>query len=80
MGDRELAVANTSKCEEEKVKGENGKKAAINLTRESHKVKVTEKDRVVLVDKSHKIFANLERRNIIPEKDKNDFSRESYQC
>ena len=36
-------------------------------------VKVTEKDLVDLVDKSNKIFANLERRNIIQEKEKNYF-------
>ena len=37
MVDRELAVVNTSKCEEEKIKGENGNNAAINLRRESQK-------------------------------------------
>ena len=37
MVDRELAVVNTSKCEEEKIKGENGNNAAINLRRESPK-------------------------------------------
>ena len=36
-------------------------------------VKVTEKDLVDLVDKSNKIFANLERRNIIQEKEKSHF-------
>ena len=36
-------------------------------------VKVTEKDLVDLVDKSNKIFADLERRNIIQEKEKNYF-------
>ena len=36
-------------------------------------VKVTEKDLADLVDKSNKIFANLERRNIIQEKEKNNF-------
>ena len=36
-------------------------------------VKGTEKDLVDLVDKSNKIFANLERRNIIQEKEKNYF-------
>ena len=29
-GDRDLAVGNTSKCKEEKTKGENGKNAAVN--------------------------------------------------
>ena len=36
-------------------------------------VKVTEKDLVDLVDKSNKIFVDLERRNIIQEKEKNYF-------
>ena len=36
-------------------------------------IKVTEKDLVDLVDKSNKIFANLERRNTIQEKEKNYF-------
>ena len=36
-------------------------------------VKVTEKELVDLVDKSNKIFAKLERRNIIQEKEKNYF-------
>ena len=36
-------------------------------------VKVTEKDLEDLVDKSNKIFPNLERRNIIQEKEKNCF-------
>ena len=36
-------------------------------------VKVTEKDLVDLVDKSNKIFANLDRKNIIHEKEKNYF-------
>ena len=36
-------------------------------------VKVTEKDLAVLFDKSKKIFANLERRNIIQEKEKKYF-------
>ena len=35
--------------------------------------KVTEKDLADLVDKSNKIFANLERRNIIQKKEKNYF-------
>ena len=47
MGDRELAVGNTSKCEEEKIKGENGKKAAINLTRESHKSCLDKKSNLI---------------------------------
>lgn len=34
--DRDLAVRNTSKCEEEKTKGENGKNSAINLTAETN--------------------------------------------
>ena len=36
-------------------------------------VKVAEKDLVDLVDKSNKIFANLDRKNIIHEKEKNYF-------
>ena len=36
-------------------------------------VKVTEKDLVDLVDKNNKIFVDLERRNIILEKEKNYF-------
>ena len=39
----------------------------------SKEVKVTEKDLVDFVDKSNRIFANLERRNIIQEKEKNYF-------
>ena len=35
------------------------------------KLKVTEKNLVDLVNKSHKIFGDLERRNIIQEKEKN---------
>ena len=38
MGDRELAVGNTSKCEEEKIKGENGKNAPLNLTTEANSI------------------------------------------
>ena len=37
MDDRELAVGNTSKCREEKTKGEKGKNAAVNLTTENQK-------------------------------------------
>ena len=37
------------------------------------KVKITGKDLADLVDKSNKIFANLESRNIIYEKEKNYF-------
>ena len=47
MGDRELAVGNTSKCEEEKITGENGKNAAINLTRESHKSCLDKKSNLI---------------------------------
>ena len=43
-------------------------------------VKVTEKDLVDLVDKSNKIFANLERRNIIQEKEKNYFKFNSKEA
>ena len=37
IGDHDPVVGNTPKCEEEKIKGENGKNAAVNLTTEANR-------------------------------------------
>ena len=42
-GDRDLAVDNTSKCEEEKTKSENGKNAALSLTPEANRTLIDQK-------------------------------------
>ena len=43
IGDRDRAVSNTLKCEEEKFKGDNCKNAAVNLTTETNRILTDQK-------------------------------------
>ena len=53
IGDRDLAVGNTPKCEEEKIKGDNGQNAAVNVTTEANR---TLTDQKAYLDKNSKKF------------------------
>ena len=53
-GDHDLAVGNKPKCEEEKINGENGKNAAINLTTEANRT---------LTDQKACLYKNFNLRN-----------------
>ena len=56
IGDRDLAVGNTSECEEEKIKGENGKNAAINLITEANRTLI---DQRTCLDKNSNLRNSL---------------------
>ena len=43
ISDRDLAVGNTPKCKKEKIKGENGKNTAVNLTTEANRTLTDQK-------------------------------------
>ena len=43
IGDHDLAVGNTSECEEEKIKVENGTNAAVNLRTEANRTLIDQK-------------------------------------
>ena len=56
IGDRDLAVGNTPKCEEEKIKGENCKNVAVNLTTEANR---TLTDQKACLDKNSNLRNSL---------------------
>ena len=56
IGDRDLAVGNSPKCEEEKIKGDNGKNAAVNVTTEANR---TLTDQKACLDKNSNLRNSL---------------------
>ena len=56
IGDRDLPVGNKSKCEDEKIKGENGKNAAVNLRTQANRPLI---DRKAYLDKNSNLRNSL---------------------
>ena len=51
IGNRDLALGNTAKCLEEKIKGDNGKNAAVNLRTEANRTLTDQK--ACLIEEIH---------------------------
>ena len=56
IGDHDLAVGNTSECKEEKIEGENGKNAVVNLTTKANRTLI---DQQTCLDKNSNLRNSL---------------------